>query len=66
MNNPVLVSAKTTNPAQAARLHAADCSVVTAARANERKFSVIYTDIESHIADLTDRIIPVRKCKCCK
>ncbi len=66
MNNAVLVFAKTTNPNTMARLHAPTCSVVTAARGNVRKFSVIDTTVEGEIADLEEREIPVKKCKCCK
>ena len=62
----VLVFSKSANTAQAAKLHASDCSVVAAAASKPMRFQVIRDDLPAVIKDLHERVYPVRRCKCAK
>lgn len=62
----VLLFNRCADSSRAARVHAATCPLVAAARKSHSKVAVIENDLEETIADLEERQWPVRYCKCTK
>jgi hypothetical protein len=62
----VIVFHTAKNPAQAVRVHAANCPLVTAARASKNGLIRVIDgdEFEPAIRDFQARIYPVRHCRC--
>ncbi len=62
----VLLFSRVAQPANAARLHAASCSVVKGARRTTIISPAVDVELQTEVDDLNERGFPVRRCRCCE